>query len=389
MKKLFVIAIVIATLPSLFTSGAPLATTRAVADIAPSVEVVFVLDTTESMVSLIQGAKSKIWTIAKQMALGRPSPSIRLGLVGYRDRGDEYVTRSYALTNDIDAIYGHLMEFKATGGRDVPESVNQALYEAVTGQSWSKEPGVLRIIFLVGDAPPHMDYADDVKYPETIEMASRSGIIINTIQCGGSPQTTAIWKEIASRAGGAFVQIVQSGGMSAISTPVDSELSRLSRELTRTVVPYGDAARQSEVRTKSAAASRADADRMVFLNVDRADFGAKIVVTGEGELIWDVVNRKVRLEDISEADFPVSMKEMTLQEKRTFVQEQFNRRKELQLQVDELSKERELHVKVEMDKLAASGSGDSFDAKVADIIREQARRLGVEYDVSIPEPTRQ
>ena len=26
--------------------------------------------------------------------------------------------------------------------------------------------------------------------------------------------------------------------------------------------------------------------------MDRAEFGAKIVVTGEGELIWDVVNRK-------------------------------------------------------------------------------------------------
>jgi hypothetical protein len=43
----------------------------------------------------------------------------------------------------------------------------------------------------------------------------------------------------------------------------------------------------------------ADVDRLVFLNVDRAEFGAKVVVTGEGELIWDVVNHKVKLEENS------------------------------------------------------------------------------------------
>src|SRR5262249_8412291 len=141
------------------------------ADAVPKIEVTFVLDTTGSMKNLINGAKQKIWTIARQMVAGKPSPAIKLGLVGYRDRGDQYITKVFDMTDDLDAVYVHLMEFQADGGGDNPESVNQALNEAVTKISWSKETGAMRMIFLVGDAPPHMDYSDDVKYPESIRLA--------------------------------------------------------------------------------------------------------------------------------------------------------------------------------------------------------------------------
>jgi len=350
-------------------------------DVTPRLEVSFVLDTTGSMGRLIAGAKQKIWSIERQMVAGRPSPTIKLGLVGYRDRGDQYVTKVYDLTDDLDAMYGHLMEFQAGGGGDTPESVNQALNEAVTKISWSKDPGVLKLIFLVGDAPPHMDYSDDVKYPDTIKLAKAAGITIITVQCGTYAPTTTAWQDIAALSGGGFVQIDQSGGMTATTTPVDAELSRVGAELRKTIVPYGNAARQSEVRTKGAMAAGASADRLVYLNVDSAEFGAKVVVTGEGELIWDVVNRKVKMEDIPDSDLPVQLQAMSLQARKEFVDEQFSKRKGLQIQVDELATQRDKFVKAEMEKLTASGAGDSFDAKVAEMIQEQAKRLGIQYDI--------
>lgn len=375
----------IAVVASLLALPTRLSAQRALpTDLAPKIEVTFVLDTTSSMVNLIEGAKRKIWTIARQMVGGRPTSAIKLGLVGFRDRGDEYVTRTFDLTNDIDAIYGHLIEFRAGGGGDIPESVNQALNEAVTKLSWSREPNTLKIIFLVGDAPPHMDYPNEAKYPDILQVAARAGIIINTIQCGFNAQTTPVWQEIATKAAGAYVQIDQSGGMTGITTPVDTELSRLSNELSRTVVPYGKATTQAEVRSKTDAAVRADVDRVVYLNVDRAEFGAKVVVTGEGELIWDVVNRKVKLEEIPDSDLPVLLKEMTIQQRTTFVSEQFAKRKELQIKVDELATQRNVHIKEAMDKLGAAGNRDSFDAKVAEIIQAQARRAGIDYDISSP-----
>jgi len=352
------------------------------ADVTPRIEVSFVLDTTGSMSQLIGGAKQKIWTIARQVVSGRPTPAIKLGLIGFRDRGDQYVTKVFDLSDDLDAVYGHLMDFQVGGGGDTPESVNQALNEAVTKVSWSKDPNTLKIIFLVGDAPPHMDYPDDVKYPETVRLAKEAGIVIIAIQCGTYTPTTSVWQDIARTSGGGFVQIDQSGGMTRTSTPVDAELARVGSELNRTVVPYGNAARQSEVRSKGAMAGGADVDRLVYLNVDRAEFGAKVVVTGEGELIWDVVNRKVKLEEIPDSDLPVQLQPMTMEARKDFVDQQFSKRKELQLKVDELSTQRDAFIKADMEKKIAAGAADSFDAKVAEMIQAQALRRGIQYNIT-------
>ena len=107
-----------------------------------------------------------------------------MGLVAFRDRGDAYITRVYDLSNDLDQMYASLMDFRAQGGGDGPESVNQALYDSIYKISWSQDEDVYRVVFLVGDAPPHMDYPDDIKYPATLAEAQRRGIVVNTIQSG-------------------------------------------------------------------------------------------------------------------------------------------------------------------------------------------------------------
>ncbi len=142
----------------------------------PRVDVVFVLDTTGSMSGLIQTAKEKIWSIATTMASAKPTPEIRIGLVAYRDRGDRYVTQLVDLSDDLDSIYAKLMDFQADGGGDTPESVNKALFDAVHGMSWSQGDQAYRVIFLIGDAPPHMDY-NEVRYPWILADALVNGIV--------------------------------------------------------------------------------------------------------------------------------------------------------------------------------------------------------------------
>src|SRR2546430_12812575 len=85
-------------------------------DTKPRVEVVFCLDTTGSMGGLIDGAKQKIWSICNQIAGGKPTPELKVGLVAYRDRGDQYVTKVFDLTDDLDKVHVNLMSFKADGG---------------------------------------------------------------------------------------------------------------------------------------------------------------------------------------------------------------------------------------------------------------------------------
>ena len=50
----------------------------------PKIDVCFVLDTTGSMSGLIEGAKQKIWSIANEITSAKPTPDIRIGLIGYR-----------------------------------------------------------------------------------------------------------------------------------------------------------------------------------------------------------------------------------------------------------------------------------------------------------------
>src|SRR5713101_6100560 len=82
----------------------------------PEVEVVFCLDTTGSMSGLIDAAKKKIWAISNQIVSGTPTPKVKVGLLAYRDRGDEYITKIVPLTDDLDAIHSQLMSFRAAGG---------------------------------------------------------------------------------------------------------------------------------------------------------------------------------------------------------------------------------------------------------------------------------
>lgn len=341
----------------------------------PRIEVVFVLDTTGSMGGLIEGAKMKIWSIANAMAAARPVPELKLGLIGYRDRGDAYVTKATGLTGDLDAIYETLHSFQAGGGGDQPESVNQALYESVAQMGWSADRDVLKIIFLVGDAPPHMDYRDDVKYPEICKQAVKKDLIINTIQCGDIQNTTPIWKEIARLAEGDFVQISQTGGMTAVETPMDEELNRLNRELGRTAVAYGAKEERESVsgklRMAESAPKAAAADRLGFLSK------SKKVVTGKGDLVADMEEGAVNLDELDREALPEPLRDKNVEEKKAYIEKKVEERKEIQAKIDALLEQRKAYIKKKMSE--QTKDRNSFDQKVAEIIRRQAKTKGVHY----------
>src|SRR3954469_11003627 len=147
---LLALALAASTSKAAVTSPPPRA-----ADHGPRIEVAFVLDTTGSMGGLIEGAKRRIWSIARRIGEGRPRPDLRIALVAYRDLGDVYVTRTYDFTRDMDEVSGHLAEFRAEGGGDGPEHVSAAMHDAVHRLTWSTGKS-LRMIVLVGDAPPHL-----------------------------------------------------------------------------------------------------------------------------------------------------------------------------------------------------------------------------------------
>jgi Mg-chelatase subunit ChlD len=343
----------------------------------PRIEVCFVLDTTGSMGGLIEGAKQKIWSIANEMISAQPTPELKLGLIGYRDRGDEYVVKSFSLTDDIDAIYGHLREFQAGGGGDAPESVNEALAEAIHKMPWSSDNKVLKIIFLVGDAPPHMDYPNSPKYPDLCREAAKKDLIINTIQCGEMAETKPIWQEIAKLAEGNYVGISQSGNVAVISTPMDKELSRLNEQIGATLIPYGDSKLQAEVHAKYAVAASAPISAMA----DRLTYNSKTgkAVQGRGELVDALNDKTLKLEEIDQKQLPAELQRLDRDELQKRIAKTRDERADLQKQIVELSKKREAYIQSENKRLAAEGKGDAFDQKVTETLHAQAAKKGISY----------
>ena len=350
----------------------------------PRIEVCFVLDTTGSMGGLIAGAKQKIWAVANMMISGKPKPDIHIGLIGYRDKGDAYVTKTFPLSDDIDDIYGKLMAFKAQGGGDTPEAVNQALHEAVHKMKWSPSDDVLKVIFLVGDAPPHMDYKQDIKYTVTCKQAAKAGLIINTIQCGTMATTTPIWKEIAAKAEGKFNQILQDGGVLAMATPFDKEIALCNVALGKTVCYYGDAKAQifaaSKVTASLRASREAAADRLSFLDkAKKPGVASPEVITGGGDLTDLLANKKIELKNIEEKKLPENVRKMKPKEREAYFAKQVENRKKAQTELAGLLKKRNAFITKKTAELKKAGKLEGFDAQVQDLIREQAAPKGIAY----------
>src|SRR5882724_11712513 len=117
-----------------------------------AVDVVFAVDTTGSMGGLLEGAKRTVWSIATHIRKTDPEADLRVGLVAYRDIGDDYVTRDFALTGDLDAVFTELSGYQAAGGGDTPEDVDAALDDTLHKMAWRDD--AKKLVFLVGDAPP-------------------------------------------------------------------------------------------------------------------------------------------------------------------------------------------------------------------------------------------
>jgi hypothetical protein len=367
MKRVFFLAAAV-----LFAAGSITPEVTAKTQTGPAVDVVFVLDTTGSMGGLIEGAKMKIWSIANQIVNGTPAPDLRIGLVAYRDRGDAYVTRVFDLSDDLDEVYGNLMQFEAAGGGDGPEHVSRALSDAVDGISWSAGDRTLRIVFLVGDAPPHTDYNDGFDYREICRTAVSRDIIVNTIQCGAMPETTEYWREIASLSEGEYAAVAQAGGMRTIPTPMDGELSRLGAELGKTVVVFGGSDMEARKREADEMAAAMPATAVAT----RAAYKSATGRMGAYDLLGVLEAEEVVLEDIEEEKLPEEMRGMNAEEKREFLRAKKESRDRLNKQIAELSRQRDAYIR---DKLAEEGKADSFDDRVLAMIRAQAKSRGIKY----------
>ncbi len=306
------------------------------------IELVLVLDTTGSMSGLIERAKAELWGIVDQLSADDPSAQIRIGLVGFRDRGDEYVTQIVDLSSDIDASYGKMVGFRADGGGDTPESVNAALAVAVGQIAWSRGGNVDRAIVLAGDAPPHMDYAGETQWPASVSKALSRGIAIHAIQCGADPETRRVWQEIAKSGAGTYGAL-SSTPAEALGSPWDEQLAALNRALAATVVAFGgDAVRE---RVRNAADRTKDADSATAAS--RVSYLGRrgVAATSEdGDLVSKLRDGAVDWRHLKADELPDALRGLTPQQLRQYLEDQLGHRRGLLSEVAYYAKKRDAYL---------------------------------------------
>ncbi len=175
-------------------------------------DVHFVLDATGSMGDEIARLRDNMTSVATQIAALPSAPDVRFGMTVYRDEGDLFVTRTFDLTDDLDAFLVALADVQADGGGDYPEALDEALADALEKPEWRRD-GAVELLFVIADAPPQV--GRDVQQPSTataIAAAERGVKIFPVAASGTDDQAEYVMRELAFVTGGRFVFLSYGAG---------------------------------------------------------------------------------------------------------------------------------------------------------------------------------
>lgn len=192
-------------------------------------DLVLVIDTTRSMQFALDEVKKRLTNLVT--AIQRMVPTSRVGIVVYRDQGDEYVVKWSDLSFHTEKLRTFLSDITASGGGDWEEAVFDGLDTAVNELTWRKRSR--KIIVLVGGSPPHPEdlqatrelvaaFRKEGGYLSAIDVTDRLHIQFNKALWrslhGDEPfvpgekpdfyqQVTGTYGDLAEQGGGELVQL--------------------------------------------------------------------------------------------------------------------------------------------------------------------------------------
>ena len=121
-------------------------------------DVALVIDATDSMQFVIDSVRDRLTKLVT--LLRKLVPTSRIGIVAYRDKGEEYVTKWVDLSFSTPKLKGFLANLQAGGGGDWPEAVYEGMDAAMNDLSWRKRSR--RVTILVSGSPPHPESMSSV-----------------------------------------------------------------------------------------------------------------------------------------------------------------------------------------------------------------------------------
>jgi hypothetical protein len=342
------------------------------------IDLTICLDTSGSMEGLLEAAKQKLWDIVNELGRAKPKPHLRVALYAYGTPGygldTGYVRKLIDLTDDLDSVYAKLTPLRTNGG---DEYVARVVRASVLEQPWSKQKDALKIVVVAGNEPATQDPQFDSL--AIAKQAITAGIIVNTIYCGSSGSSEADgWRAVARAADGQFASIDQNNGTVVVSTPFDQKLAELSGTINKTYVGYGGRAGEGYSLQMAADVASAAASPAAAASRAAAKAGGQYRNAG-----WDLLDAREQkdfdLAKVKKEDLPAEMQNLTLEERKTYLDEKAKERGELQKQINELNQKRQQFITEEMKKTGKS-TDKAFDAAMLSAIRAQAASKGLRFE---------
>jgi hypothetical protein len=179
-------------------------------------DVSIVIDTTGSMGDEAAYLQAEFQNISAAIDADFPAADQHWSLVAYRDRpdtdpGDEYVTRTWDFTSDVNAFASSVGTLSAGGGGDYQEAPELGL-AAMNQLAWRTDADVARLAFWIGDAPQHDARGQDIA--QTFQDARQRDIHLYPVAASGANDLLELtMRSAAQLTGGRYLFLTDDSGI--------------------------------------------------------------------------------------------------------------------------------------------------------------------------------
>ena len=273
-------------------------------------------------------------------------------------------------TQDLDKISDELFKLKTNGGE---EFCGKVVLSAVNNLQWNKSNDELKIIFIAGNEPFTQG---DVDYKKACKKAIKNGIVVNTIFCGNYDEgIQTMWKDGADLADGKYMNIDQNAEIVHIDAPQDDEIVKLGQELNKTYIAFGIGGKEKKYLQAEQDANSMSLSPEVMVQRSVTKSGSQYRNSS-----WDLVDAKkdgtIKVEELKDEELPDEMKNMSVQERKTYLDKMEKERDQIQKKINKLNDERSKYV---AKKMLENKNENTLDAVMIKTIREQAKQKNYSF----------
>jgi len=173
-------------------------------------QIAFVVDSTESMATQLEGIRKKIPQVVEDVKRATGG-KVEVAVVIYADSGDANkpvigIEKGFQSADEkLPKLLDHVTP--QSGRPYFPEAVDFAVYKTLNELPWSKDPKVTRWLMLIGDAPPYDASFDEPKTQSRrwydtdaiVNLANQHGVQIHCLLCESREAERKAFETVAEK----------------------------------------------------------------------------------------------------------------------------------------------------------------------------------------------